>query len=85
MAIGLVVTCFSIFTHAFCFSVLLLSFVVLSIHFAGRIFVFHVQFSMERRHDDHVIVQLSAHEMQHTRMLRGRYKGWMQGCYLEDL
>ena len=42
---------------------------VLSIHFAGRILVFHVQFLMERRHDNQMIVQLSAHEMQRTRML----------------
>ena len=57
----------------FCPSPIVIS--VLSIHFAGRILVFHVQFLMERRHDDHVIVQLSAHEMQRTRMLRvvGRF------------
>ena len=68
MAIGPVVTCFSIFTHVrviFCFSGLFYRFVVLSIHFAGRILIFHVQFL-----HDHVIVQLSAHEMQRTRMLR---------------
>ena len=33
----------------------------------GHILVFHVQFLMERLHD-HVIVQLSAHEMQRTRI-----------------
>ena len=67
IAIGPVVTCFSMFTHFYCFFCPSSSFCGAVHSVCDRILVFHVQFFMERLRHDHVIVKLSAYEMQRTR------------------